>query len=66
MTVLSVVGAAGALVVLTGLGNSVVGAAWSVAMRGSGLLLLAEGGEASFADATGLAAGAAPTTGLFC
>ena len=63
---LSVAGAVGALVVLTGLGNSVVGAAWSLAMRGSDLLLLAEGGVASLDAATGLAAGAAPGTGLFC
>ena len=62
------VSVAGVLVMLAlaGVGNKVTGAVWLVAMRGKALLLLADGGVVNLSEATGLTAGAAPTTGLAC
>ncbi len=48
---------------VTGVGNSVVGAAWSVAILGKDLFALAAGGDVSLAGDTGFTAGAAPITG---
>ena len=53
----------GVLLMLSPLGNNVDGAAWSEAMRGNTLLVLAAGGVVSFAGEMGLTAGAAPTMG---
>ena len=63
---LSEAGLVGAIVVVTGVGSKVAGAAWSVAMRGNVLFVLAIGDDVSLVAATGLTAGAAPKTGWFC
>ena len=60
---LSVAPLAGATL-LRGVGSKVAGAAWSVAMRGKALLALADGGMASLAEGTGLAAGGGTHHGL--